>query len=539
MAVIPLVSGSWTLVQDSEALAEDTWYHVAVTYDGSNEMKLYKNGELVDSNTRVSQLGNDISAYIGKAHTGYWFGEIDEVRIWNVARTQAEIQAYMKSTLTGTESNLVVYYQFDQSSGTNLEDTTGSYDGTLNGDPQWEISDALLTEMAPPGNALSFDGTDDYVALPNESSFDFSADFSVEAWIQVDSFTKNWQAIITKGDNSWRLARYKDNNSLHFTINKASGGGVNVFGSTNVKDGAWHGENAQQSGRNFHGSMDEVRIWTVARSESEIQAYMNRTLDGYESGLLAYYTFDEVIGSNNTATLTDTTGSNDGTLNGGPTWTASGATLSKVVAPGNALSFDGTDDYVELPYILDPAAGSFTAETWFKLDSLPNAYQMLIAQAAGRSWLYIPDTTGYKLRSFLGATSLDGVTGLSAGIWYHTVVTYDGTTLSLYLNGEFENSASRTMESHIGDLLLGIYTDISSMMLNGDMDEVRIWDVARSQTEIQANMYTSLTSFETGLVAYYKFDQDSGTEMVDITSFDHDGTLNGGPTWVESGVPMD
>ncbi len=41
------------------------------------------------------------------------------------------------------------------------------------------------------------------------------------------------------------------------------------------------------------------------------------------------------------------------------------------------------------------------------------------------------------------------------------------------------------------------------------------------------------------MVAYYKFDQDSGTEVVDITSSDHDGTLNGGPTWVTSTVPLD
>jgi len=49
----------------------------------------------------------------------YFHGQLDEVRIWNVARTPAEIQTDMGSQATGTEANLVAYWKFDQSSGTN------------------------------------------------------------------------------------------------------------------------------------------------------------------------------------------------------------------------------------------------------------------------------------------------------------------------------------------------------------------------------------------------------------------------------------
>jgi hypothetical protein len=57
--------------------------------------------------------------------------------------------------------------------------------------------------------ALDFNGSSDYVELPNESDFDFSETFTVELWMQVDSFNITWQAIIAKGDDSWRISRNK------------------------------------------------------------------------------------------------------------------------------------------------------------------------------------------------------------------------------------------------------------------------------------------------------------------------------------------
>ena len=68
--------------------------------------------------------------------------------------------------------------------------------------------------------------------------------------------------------------------------------------------------------------MKKICIWNTARTKTEIQANMNRTLDGDESGLAAYYTFDE-IGS----TVTDVTGSHNGILNGDTSWVVSGAAV--------------------------------------------------------------------------------------------------------------------------------------------------------------------------------------------------------------------
>ncbi|MFK5971065.1 MAG: hypothetical protein QM487_13235 [Candidatus Marithrix sp.] len=109
-------------------------------------------------------------------------------------------------------------------------------------------------------------------------------------------------------------------------------------------------------------------------------------------------------------------------------------------------------------------------------------------------------------------------------------------TAALYVNGELIISKSITsIDSSNTTMRLDAWSTLYSDYWMGDMDEVRIWNIARSQTEIQADMYASLSS-ETGLVAYYQFDQDSGLEVIDTSNFNNNGVLNGGygPTWLVS-----
>ncbi|NCC73736.1 MAG: LamG domain-containing protein, partial [Sphingobacteriia bacterium] len=188
--------------------------------------------------------------------------------------------------------------------------------------------------MAPPGNALDFDGTDDYVSiLNNESNFDFTTAMTIEAWIKVDDFDKEWQAIVTKGDGTWRLHRSGSTSFIAFGTSGLSN--VDLEGTTDVKDGQWHhvacvfdgstkyiyvdgasdasvsasgtiatndylvniAENSEHTGRYFNGLIDEVRIWNIARTQTEIQDNKNNVLTGNESGLVAYYKFDQTSGS--------------------------------------------------------------------------------------------------------------------------------------------------------------------------------------------------------------------------------------------------
>jgi len=89
---------------------------------------------------------------------------------------------------------------------------------------------------------------------------------------------------------------------------------------------------------NFEGDIDELRIWSTARTQGQIQNYMYKTL-GSESGLTAYYKFDEGSGTS----AADSAGNNDGTLTNSPAWVTSGLTLN----PGKNLVVDSTADTLD------------------------------------------------------------------------------------------------------------------------------------------------------------------------------------------------
>ncbi|MBN8694904.1 MAG: VCBS repeat-containing protein [Bacteroidetes bacterium] len=200
---------------------------------------------------------------------------------------------------------------------------------------------------------LAFDGTNDYVSIPNESNFDFTSQMTVEAWIKVNAFTTAFQTIVAKGSGTWRIQRYASTNFIEFTVNI---GGINrmAIGSRNVNDGKWHhiagvyngsqvvlyvdgtvdsyssatgnidqnnyqmsiGENLQDVGRYFNGQIDEVRVWNYAQPAGNISSYMNKTLVGNEYGLKGYWKLDDGFTATSTAKNSSLTSSIDGTLTG-------------------------------------------------------------------------------------------------------------------------------------------------------------------------------------------------------------------------------
>jgi hypothetical protein len=87
------------------------------------------------------------------------------------------------------------------------------------------------------------------------------------------------------------------------------------------------------TGSTFNGIIDELRIWNVARTQSQIQNDMNRRLTGSEAGLVGYWRFDE--GSGNTTGDSSRHG-NTGTLFNGPVWVVSTAPITSVEAPCGA-----------------------------------------------------------------------------------------------------------------------------------------------------------------------------------------------------------
>lgn len=110
--------------------------------------------------------------------------------------------------------------------------------------------------------------------------------------------------------------------------------------------------------------------------------------------------------------------------------------------------------------------------------------------------------------------------------WYHVAGTYDGSFIRYYVNGclIIEQPATGTIVTNNFLTAIGNQSGCSCEQFNGEIDELRIWNVARPQADIAANMFNlSNPTTQTGLLAYYKFDGN-------LTNAQGNATYNG--TWV-------
>ena len=107
--------GEWKVIS-SPFPSLNTWHHLAATYDGAN-IKLYLDGALVKTQAATGAIEVNTNVLCIGDQPGcneYFGGNVDEVRIWNIARTQSEIQNAMNTALAGNEAGLVAYYTFNQ-----------------------------------------------------------------------------------------------------------------------------------------------------------------------------------------------------------------------------------------------------------------------------------------------------------------------------------------------------------------------------------------------------------------------------------------
>jgi hypothetical protein len=231
-------------------------------------------------------------------------------------------------------------------------------------------ADAMLRLLPMPGgnNALEFDGVEDYVSIPGGGGLNGATNGTIEMWVrwsgiqdagadgfghvlarQADfSFSNDiiglnnsdpgnarliWKPYSTVtavtgatvvGNNVWRHVAIAFNSSDHRIYLDATLDGTALSSAGSMNDnisipltiGAWINGGSGYS----HSTIDEVRIWSVVRTQAQIQASMSQRLTGTEPGLVGYWRFDEGIG----LSATNGVGSNpSGTLVNGPAWVTS------------------------------------------------------------------------------------------------------------------------------------------------------------------------------------------------------------------------
>lgn len=143
------------------------WSHVCGTYDGSS-IKYYVNGILIESKNATGNIDWQynpvdfrIGMFVDDNETYYFDGEVDEVRIWNVARTQTEIRNEMCRKLSGSETGLIGYWRLDDASGSIATDfSSNSLDGNLTNmqSSDWKISGAAIGDQSTHNYTTSWNG---------------------------------------------------------------------------------------------------------------------------------------------------------------------------------------------------------------------------------------------------------------------------------------------------------------------------------------------------------------------------------------------
>ncbi len=138
------LKGSGGSLFDSGTIPSNTWTHVAVTFDGTSR-RHYINGVQTGERPDTSPLTNDTNALRIGSDISWQFtptGSIDEVRLWSVARTGAQLLASRNATVGNATPGLIAVWSFNG----NARDSVGGYHGTL-------VDDPTLNDPAPPAGS--------------------------------------------------------------------------------------------------------------------------------------------------------------------------------------------------------------------------------------------------------------------------------------------------------------------------------------------------------------------------------------------------
>ncbi|MDQ0116799.1 LamG-like jellyroll fold domain-containing protein [Paenibacillus harenae] len=492
------INVSWSAVTGA------TGYYVYVA-DSLAENAVYTkaNSDLI-TGTSYASLGL-------KANTTYYY------KVTAVSAAGESSVSAIASATTGSmpDASLISWYKFDDTIGTKAADASGyGNNATINGGASWTAGQF--------GGAAELDGTDNYIALP-AGSVSGADTITIAAWVKVDT-ASNWTRIFDFGSGTsttmYLTPKNGANGKIRFAIKNngsseqiidgtealATGGwhhvAVTLNGSTGTLyvDGAQVGSNtsitikpsdlgattqnwigrSQFSDPYLDGRVDDFRMYNEALPADEIASLA-------APGLITWYKFDQTSGT----AVVDASGDiNNGTLNGGATWTAG--------MSGNAADLNGTNGYIALPSGIVSGAGTISIAAWVNLDSANNWTRIFDFGSGTSTNMFLTPKNGAngKIRFAIknnGSSEkfIDGQSTLPTGGWHHVAVTLNGSTGTLYVDGlEAGSNTSMTLKpSDLGATTqnwIGRSQYTADPYLDGRVDDFRIYNQALSADEIAA-----------------------------------------------------
>lgn len=500
--------GSWDTISGSEVVL-NTWIHLAATLRG-NQLKLYVNGKLKAEKTVSSYILNTthplrIGAGSTEGSPNYLFpGQIDEVQIWNQARSEAEIQSSMNRRLVGNEPGLVGYWQF--TGGIAKDYSPNGYHGKVCGQPSVVasvIQESQIYSFAGVGNlfqkskeaapmaqwhhlsavynqsyALQFKGNG-FLECDHNPTLDLDRDLSIEVFLQVGALNQR-QGILTKG----KLGDGTSQNVPYSLYIDTDGKIAFAFEDKQGKSYIYKSSEALQVGQFYkiavtrqhqtevknQGTADLPNV--IVNQWADIRFYVNQKVAGYE----IYKGADLDRNSQKLEIGKTYQGSQPSYLQG----VISEIRLwNTVVALANlGTKINGQEKGLVAWWRLEENQGNIAS------DSKGESHAVIIAA----QWVKNPDPQGSSLTLYQNGIPVPMETFTPQVSWGEKQFT---------LGGIAQN------------------TGIPLEPFAGTMEEVRIWKVARTQEQIQDNLFSRIKGEKQDLIANYTFDLESQSDLLD------------------------
>lgn len=409
---------------------------------------------------------------------------------------------------------LVAHWTMDDVTGLTVRDVYGPYDGAMTNMSVYAWAKGYL------GNALVFDGVDDYVEIPGFKGITGTASRTCTAWIRTAGVTGE---ILTWGSvdigAKWIVRIHEDG-----TLRAEVSGGY-LYGSTVLTDDKWHhiavvleddgtpqvseiqlyvdgqletiaavvnqSVNTAEtqdvrvgayavSPRFFRGVIDDVRIYNRAMNAQEIKRRAFQAT-------VAHWSFNEGTGSQ---AVDAVSGYNGQLVNMNAANWVSGV-------EGYALDFDGINDYVHVAGFTGIAGGaSRTCSAWIKTAKTAAEILTWGSTDAGTRWIIRTNENG-TLRVEVGSGYLYGSTVLTDDQWHHIAVVLedDGSPtveeIRLYVDGVLETIGDvmpqKVDTAATQEVRIGAYA-VNPRYFRGQIDDVRMYDRAMKANEIPALM---------------------------------------------------
>lgn len=521
--VIDFITNAGGIITGIGAIGLAEWVHLAGTYDGTN-FRLYKNGVLLatqavtyTTSAYTQPLFIGVEGSSGVIADRHFDGQLDEIRIWNSTLSETAIKDWMCRKINDSHSNfcdLVSYYRFDENTGTTLTDYIGDNDGTLINAPVWETSGAAVGE----------ESTHDY----NGNATSITQSHSDGSSFTINNFTGTPDGAHVYLINE---APKDSTDNLNGTLEASRYYGTYIVGGTTPSYTATYD---YSNNTNIEGTSNEVEAKLLMRSNTADWDVVSNHCD--------------IDTSTNDIVVDRFSASGEYIVGFG-----SKQNLERP-SSGYALDFNGTDQYIDLPNGLTSNFNDFTFETWFYTNANASWARLLDFGSSTTVNMFL--TPSYSVTNIprfaittngnLGEQQLTAPTALVQNKWYHIAVTIDdaSNTGTMYINGvQVAQNTSMTLTPSSLGITTNNYLGKSQYddpYLNGEMDEVRIWNKALSQSEIRDWMCKKVEDPHPqicNLISYYRFDEGTGTTLVDL--FRHnDGNLMNAPTWKMSSAPL-